>query len=111
VIRVVGRQFDWSFEYPGGRVSDTLHLPAGRRLELRLTSPDVVHCLYIPALRVKCDAVPGLETKVQFSTSREGPFDVACSEFCGVRHSQHVTTGLVQSEQEFEQWLAGGAKR
>ena len=109
VIGVVGRQFDWSFEYPNGHVSKTLHIPAARQLELRLTSPDVLHALFIPELRLKHDAVPGRVTKVPFSASREGPFEVYCAELCGVRHGQHRTTGVVQSQQEFDRWLAGNA--
>jgi len=57
-IKVVGRMWDWSFEYDNGKTTDKLYVPVGKNIKLNMRSIDVVHSLYIPAFRIKEDLVP-----------------------------------------------------
>lgn len=103
-VKVVGRQWSWSFEYPNGRTSDRLFVPAGRPVRLDLTSADVLHNFYIPAFRVKMDAVPGMTTHLWFLAPTPGSYDAFCAEYCGLAHSAMITTVEAMTEHEFEEW-------
>lgn len=105
-VKVVGRMWSWSFEYPNGRTSDRLFVPAGRPVRLELTSADVLHNFYIPAFRVKMDAVPGMTTHLWFLAPAPGSFDAFCAEFCGVGHSGMITKVEALPSGEFERWYA-----
>lgn len=113
-IGVVASQWNWRLTYPGGVVqtgdgrqrSAVLVVPAGQTVRLRLRSADVVHALWIPALRLKYDAVPGytnafdarFEPGLDYSTAR-------CSEFCGTYHDQMRLRIDVRSPAAFARWL------
>lgn len=103
-VKVVGRQWSWSFEYPNGRTSDRLVVPAGRAIKLDITSEDVLHSFYVPAFRVKKDAVPGMTTHEWFRAPEPGSYDAFCAEYCGVGHSKMITTVDALSAHEFEEW-------
>jgi cytochrome c oxidase subunit 2 len=105
-VKVVGRQWSWSFEYANGRTSDRLFVPAGRPVRLELTSADVLHNFYIPAFRVKVDAVPGMTTQLWFMPQEPGSYDAFCAEYCGVAHSAMITTVEALPADEFERWYA-----
>jgi cytochrome c oxidase subunit 2 len=85
----------------------------GKRVELRLTSTDVIHSFWVPELQGKTDLIPGRENVTWLEASRPGEYGGQCAEYCGL---QHATMGLLvvaQSEAEFERWAAGqraGAK-
>jgi cytochrome c oxidase subunit 2 len=96
-IEVTARMWSWGFRYPNGFESDTLYVPLGKAVKLKLRSLDVIHSLYIPAMRIKQDAVPNLETTLWFSTEDTGSFDILCAEYCGVRHA-YMQTRLVVME-------------
>jgi cytochrome c oxidase subunit 2 len=106
-VKVVGRQWSWSFEYANGRTSDRLFVPAGRPVRLELTSADVLHNFYIPAFRVKVDAVPGMTTQLWFLAPTPGSYDAFCAEYCGLAHSAMITTVEAMTEHEFEEWYRG----
>jgi cytochrome c oxidase subunit 2 len=106
-VKVVGRQWSWSFEYANGRTSDRLFVPAGRPVRLELTSADVLHNFYMPAFRVKVDAVPGMTTHLWFLAQEPGSYDAFCAEYCGVAHSAMITTVEAMTEHEFEEWYRG----
>lgn len=106
-VKAVGRQWSWSFEYASGRTSDRLFVPAGRAVRIDLTSEDVLHNFYIPAFRVKIDAVPGMTTHLWFLAPAPGSYDVFCAEYCGLGHSAMITTVEAMTEHEFEEWLRG----
>lgn len=104
-VKAVARQWSWSFVYPNGRNSDKLVVPAGRAVRISIVSEDVVHSLYIPAFRIKKDAVPGMTTQVWFRAPESGTFDLFCAEYCGVAHASMITTVEVLSAADFETWL------
>jgi cytochrome c oxidase subunit 2 len=110
LVKVTGRMWSWSFTYENGQNDTVLRMPVGRPVKLAITSADVLHSLFIPAFRVKEDAVPGRETYLWFKPDRTGSFDLFCSEYCGMGHSAMITKVEVVPEAEFQAWYAGTQK-
>jgi cytochrome c oxidase subunit 2 len=107
VVNVTAQQFAWEYQYPDGSVgTGDLRLPVDRQVELRMRSKDVIHDFYVKEFRVKMDVVPGITTRLIINPTREGTFQVICAELCGVGHSVMRSRVIVQSPQEFDQWLA-----
>jgi cytochrome c oxidase subunit II len=116
-VRVVGEQFTWNFFYPGedGQevTSPQLYLPAETPVRFTVQSKDVIHDFWVPAFRVKIDAVPGIDTHLRVTTTdRLGEFPVVCAELCGLGHSTMRQSAHVVSQEDFDSWLeelrAGG---
>ena len=105
-IDVEAQMFSWLFYYPDGKESENeLVVPLGKAIKLTITSVDVLHSLYIPAFRVKVDAVSGMSTYVWFNADKKGEFDIMCAEYCGVEHSLMRGTVRVVSPEEYRAWL------
>lgn len=104
VVKVMARQWSWLFTYDNGKQSDTLRVPVRKPVKLLITSADVVHSLYIPAYRIKEDAVPGRETHLWFLPDEPGSYDLFCTEYCGVGHSAMITKVEVMNEKDFASW-------
>jgi cytochrome c oxidase subunit II len=92
-------------------VSTTLLLPAGRDIELILRAQDVVHSLFIPAMRFKQDTVPGMEIHSHLTPTQVGTYEIACAELCGLGHYRMRAVVRVVSEAEFENWLKARANQ
>ncbi|HUS19026.1 MAG TPA: hypothetical protein VMZ25_05215, partial [Terriglobales bacterium] len=92
------------------KVAAQLAVPVGREVEVTLRSQDVIHSFFVPQLRLKQDAVPGMEAKIHFQVAEVGAFEVVCAELCGQGHHQMNAKLKVLPETEFGRWLAGGAK-
>ncbi len=107
VVKVVARQWSWTFDYANGKESNVLKVPVRNPIKLLITSADVLHSLYIPAYRIKEDAVPGRETHLWFLPDELGSYDLFCTEYCGVGHSNMITTVEVMTEQDFDAWYKG----
>ncbi len=105
-IQVTGQKWAWSFTYPNGHVDPELHVPVGQPVRLVLTSEDVIHSLFIPAFRIKMDAVPGRYTKEWFKATETGSFQIFCAEYCGTKHSDMLSQVVVHPAGEYEKWLA-----
>jgi cytochrome c oxidase subunit 2 len=110
LIKVTGRMWTWSFEYENGKRSSILNVPLQRPIKLSITSADVLHSLFIPAYRIKEDAVPGRETYLWFLPDEIGTYDLFCTEYCGVGHSGMITKLAVLSPKDFDQWYRAGEK-
>ncbi len=108
-VMVTGQKWKWLFTYPNGYVDEALHVPVDRDVKLTITSEDVVHSLFIPAFRVKKDAVPGRYTNVWFRATLPGEHDLFCAEYCGTSHSDMLAKVVVHEPGGFETWLAGAA--
>jgi cytochrome c oxidase subunit 2 len=106
-VGVEGRMWSWKFTYENGKTSSELVVPVNQAIRLELTSRDVIHSLYIPAMRVKWDLVPGMETEAWFQSDREGEFDIFCAEYCGLKHANMITLLKVVTREEFDGWLEG----
>jgi len=104
LVKVTGRMWSWSFEYENGKRSTVLNVPLQRPVKLAITSADVLHTLFIPAYRIKEDAVPGLETYLWFLPDELGTYDLFCTEYCGTGHSGMITKVAVLSPKDFDQW-------
>lgn len=107
VVKVSARQWSWTFTYANGKKSTVLTVPAGRPVKLLITSEDVLHSLFIPAYRIKEDAVPGRETHLWFLPDTPGSFDLFCTEYCGVGHANMLTKVAVVPQKEFDAWIGG----
>jgi cytochrome c oxidase subunit II len=106
-IHVVGKQWMWRFQHPNGaREIDTLHLPAQTPVRLAMTSEDVIHDLYLPALRLKQDILPGRTTYLWFTAKKTGTFWLTCAEFCGTDHSRMGGKLVIVPPAEYARWSA-----
>ncbi|NLI47602.1 MAG: cytochrome c oxidase subunit II [Acidobacteria bacterium] len=103
-VQVIGRMWDWAFEYPNGKKTDKLYVPLDRAVRLELKSVDVNHSFYIPAFRVKEDVVPGRQNFLWFRPQSMGPADIYCAEYCGQNHAYMMSKVIVMSQSEFETW-------
>jgi cytochrome c oxidase subunit II len=122
-INVVGQQFAWTFEYPQGSGqpirSNQLYLKENQPVRFFVKSRDVIHDFWVPAFRMKIDAVPGIETSYRVTPNRRGSYPVVCAELCGLGHALMRQTAHVVSPAAFDAWMskqkqpaqpAGGAK-
>jgi cytochrome c oxidase subunit II len=91
-------------------VTKTLVAPVNRPISLTLRSKDVIHDFYVPALRLKQDAVPGMRINIHFTATREGRYEIACAELCGLLHHQMRAYLDVKSSRDFEEWLKKNGK-
>jgi len=87
-------------------VTRDLHLVLSRPVRVRIRSKDVIHSFYIPAFRVKQDAVPGMTVEIWFTPTREGDYELACAQLCGVGHYIMRGKVKVESQDAFDTWLA-----
>jgi cytochrome c oxidase subunit 2 len=110
-INVTGQQFTWTFEYPesitGGEPirSAQLYVPEGQQVHFHVRAQDVLHDFWVPAWRMKIDAVPGLTTKVRMTPNKLGRYSVVCAELCGIGHAYMRQTANVITREEFDAWL------
>jgi cytochrome c oxidase subunit 2 len=81
-------------------------VPVNRPVIVQLTAKDVIHSFGIPAMRVKQDAIPGMMIPVWLTPSREGVYEIACSQLCGLGHYRMRGVVRVVSADEFSRWLA-----
>ncbi|MSR31030.1 MAG: cytochrome c oxidase subunit II [Gemmataceae bacterium] len=110
-IYVVGRQWMWKIQHPSGqREINALHVPVGRPVKLTITSEDVIHSFFVPAFRVKQDAVPGRYTSMWFQATKPGVYQIYCAEYCGTEHSRMIGKVTVMEEGDFQKWLSEGAE-
>ena len=106
-VAVHSRQFSWSFVYPDGKSVPELVVPSGSDVRLDVTSDDVLHGFYIPALRIQIDAVPGMPTHAWFRAKEVGSYDILCTVYCGTAHSAMLSKLYVLPPAEYEKWKAG----
>jgi len=110
-VDVTASKWEWTFTYPAygfavhsGTVGrQPLVVPAGEPVRFNLTSADVIHSFWIPALRYKHDAIPG-STQVATLLFSGGVFAGQCAEFCGLRHADMIFTVHAVRPAEFVAW-------
>ena len=117
-LHVTSQQFKWTFEYPEVQVegeplvTNELHVPVDRQLDIELEALDVLHSFWVPEWGIKRDAVPvgrsGDEVDDQFvvTPNEEGTFSLVCTELCGLGHATMRATVVVESQEEFDQWVS-----
>ncbi len=105
-IDVFAQQFSWIVVYPNDKeIENEIVVPQGKPVKINLTSEDVLHSLFIPAFRVKVDAVKGLTSYVWFYPDKKGEYMFHCTEYCGIAHSEMNGVLRVIPENDYEQWL------
>ncbi len=106
-INVSGQKWLWDFEYPasGKKSTGEFVVPVNKPIKLVLQSRDVLHSFFIPAMRVKSDAIKGYFTYLSFKPVRTGEYHVFCTEYCGKDHSAMRATLRVVSEADYERWV------
>ncbi|MDX1556787.1 MAG: cytochrome c oxidase subunit II [Xanthomonadales bacterium] len=115
-LRVVAKQFEWNVTYPGpdGRLDtdddfvkrNQLHVPVNRAVRIDLESEDVIHSFFLPEMRVKQDAMPGMTIPVWFEATQTGEYPLACAELCGLGHYRMRASLTVHETRDFERWMA-----
>jgi cytochrome c oxidase subunit 2 len=109
-VSVVGKRWMWKIQHPTGhREVNELHVPMGRAVRLVITSEDTIHSFFVPAFRIKKDAVPGRYNIAWFRATKVGTYHLFCAEYCGTEHSKMIGRVVVQSPEDYQTWLAGGA--
>ncbi|MFV1986022.1 MAG: cytochrome c oxidase subunit II [Gemmatimonadota bacterium] len=116
---VVAKQFEWNITYPGPdgqidtaddfTVRNQLHFPAYEPVIVRLRSEDVIHSFFVPELRVKQDAVPGMTIPIWFEATGTGEFQIACAELCGLGHYRMAAQVVIHERADFDAWSAAQA--
>jgi len=114
--RVDVRQFEWDFTYrgPDGQlgtaddftVRNQLHVPVNQPVVLQLHAEDVIHSFFVPAFRIKQDAVPGMNIHTWFEATEVGEYEIACAELCGLGHFRMRARVTVHTAADYQQWLA-----
>jgi cytochrome c oxidase subunit 2 len=108
-VHVRAEQFWWrlGYEQADGSLIETaneLHLPNGATVEFVLSSTDVIHSFWIPALGGKMDAIPGRTNQLRLTPTKPGTYRGVCAEFCGPSHALMAFPVVVHEEGGFEQW-------
>jgi cytochrome c oxidase subunit 2 len=108
-VSVVGKRWMWKIQHmTGQREINELHVPVDRSVRLTITSEDVIHSFFVPAFRLKKDAVPGRYNIAWFKATQTGRYHLFCAEYCGTDHSKMIGTVIVMTPAEYQAWLAGG---
>src|SRR5262249_52484892 len=111
-IYVVGRQWMWKVQHPNGRREiNELHVPVGRAVKLTVASQDVVHSFYIPAFRIKQDAIPVQYRTLWFQASKAGEYHLSWSESWGTNHAHMIGRSVVMEDIDYQKWLSGSSEQ
>ncbi len=118
-IGLTARQWNFIFTYPGpdgelytiddvviNQQNSSMHVPVNRNIIIDIRATDVVHSFFVSNLRLKQDAIPGRTITRWFNATKEGTYDIACAEICGVLHSKMRNFLVVESEEEYQAFLA-----
>lgn len=113
-VKVTAYQWCWRFSYAGQPVSvtgqceqghlPTLVLPAGRTVEVDLTSTDVIHSFWVPGLKFKVDVYPDHVNSFTF-TLRQGRWLGRCAQLCGLYHASMLFNVQAVAPARFDAWL------
>lgn len=105
-ISAVGRQWMWKFQHPGGQAEiNDLHVPIGQPVRIKAISQDAIHALYVPALRIKMDVLPGRYRTLWFDADEAGTYRLMCTEFCGTEHSKMGGFIHLMEPADYQAWL------
>ncbi|KAA3644081.1 MAG: cytochrome c oxidase subunit II [Chloroflexi bacterium] len=116
IVEVQAEKWNWTFSYPQYGIvvekADQLILPVDTRVKFEVSSTDILHSFWIPAFRMKMDAVPG-QTNALYTTPNvisafddDSNFRVQCAELCGTGHARMRAEVVVIEIEEFESWVA-----
>ena len=104
-IYIVGKQWMWKAEHPGGQHEiNSLHVPTGRAVQLTMISQDVFHSYSIPEFRVKREVIPGRYTTVWFNATEPGTYHLFCTQYCGTLHSGMIGDVVAMTPDDYQKW-------
>ncbi len=109
-VNVYSQQFAWTFGYPeeGNKWSEgEFHVPVGQQVIFRMNAQDVIHSFWVPEWRIKKDNVPGITTEAVITPDKVGTYQLICTELCGAGHATMRAIVVVESQEDYEKWLAG----
>ncbi len=108
VVEIVGHQWWYEIHYPdeGITTKDELHIPVGRPVALRLTSADVIHSFWVPALAGKMDMLPDGTNTLVLQADEPGEHRAQCAEFCGLLHARMELRVVAETAERFAAWVA-----
>lgn len=107
-VEVIGHQWWWEVRYPESGVvtANEIVIPVNAPVRLELSSVDVIHSLWVPALNGKMDLIPGQTTTLPLEASEPGEYFGFCAEFCGLQHAKMNLLVVAREQADFEQWLS-----
>jgi len=106
-IHVVAKQWMWKVQQPNGiREIDEIHAPIDTPVRLIMTSQDVIHSMFLPALRIKQDVLPDRYTYLWFTATKAGIYHLLCTQFCGTQHSRMTGRLVLMTPQDYARWSA-----
>jgi cytochrome c oxidase subunit 2 len=121
LAEITARQFQWMMRYPGPdgklhthddlQLVNDLHFVKNRPTLIKLKTQDVLHSFFLPQMRMKQDAVPGLTIPVWFDADTAGQYELLCAELCGWGHYKMRGRVTVHaSQKEFDEWMANALR-
>ena len=116
IVSVTARLWWWEVRYRDPSrgldvvLANEIRLPVGRAVTLGLTSADVIHSFWVPALAGKVDMLPGRVHQLRLQADRAGVFRGQCAEFCGEQHARMALHVVAMPSDDYERWLAAQAQ-
>ncbi len=114
VLEIYAKQFNWEVVYAGPdtkhgtpddiKMDNDFHVPVNKTVRIHLKARDVIHSFFVPAFRLKQDAVPGHDIPVWFKATKTGKYEVPCAELCGFGHSGMKGWVYVDTPEDYEAW-------
>lgn len=115
LVQVTGKQFNWDVLYPGPdgefgtpddlEIENMVHVPVNKVVKVLLTSKDVIHSFFVPALRLKQDSLPGRKISSWFEATKTGTYEIPCAELCGFGHSGMLGYLIVHTDEDYALWV------
>jgi cytochrome c oxidase subunit II len=111
-VHVIGHRWWWEFDYPDLKITTAteLHIPVNQTVQVELTSLNVIHSFYVPQLSGKTDVIPGMTNHTWLRGDTIGQYHGQCAEFCGANHANMRMTVYVDSQADFDAWVANQQK-
>jgi cytochrome c oxidase subunit 2 len=119
-IELNARQWNWEARYagPDGKFNtkddivtiNDMRVPVDTTVLIQISAVDVLHSLYIPNLRVKQDAVPGMITRVRVEGKEPGAYEIGCAQHCGTNHYKMRGVFTVMTKDDYKKWFDAAAK-
>ena len=110
-VDVIGHQWWWEFQYRDVTPSDwvtspnELHIPVGVRVNVNVSSRDVIHSFWVPNLHGKRDLIPGITTTTWIQADTPGTYRGQCAEFCGYQHAHMALVVIAEPMADFLRWI------
>ena len=111
-VAVTGHQWWWEYRYPtlGITTANELHIPTGKKINVDLTSADVIHSFWPTELAGKVDAIPGRHNHLTLEAVKPGTYLGQCAEYCGLSHANMRLRVIAHSPADFATWEANQQK-